>query len=260
MAEGGIDRATSQTESVPGQSNLYNRHSQVRQGLKRPKIQQPVRPFLKGKHWNESVPVHISLYSHLAGTENAPISQCNLQRSKNTGLKAILDTLSPTGKSGTESAPSSLCNIHVRASRMGNLHVMKLKALQDTRSCQQGQHSRTASATVTHGSQCNLHVWVSQRLKTLIDTRPSHTGKSGNESALRHSTLCNLHIRVCQGLKALLDTQQVQPSPLLYTSGIPSAPSSRCNLQHSYKPVQTSRTGKSVTEALPAASATFTYG
>ncbi|XP_052241814.1 uncharacterized protein LOC127851898 isoform X2 [Dreissena polymorpha] len=28
MAEGGIDRTTSQTESVPGHSSLYSRHSQ----------------------------------------------------------------------------------------------------------------------------------------------------------------------------------------------------------------------------------------
>ncbi|KAH3733139.1 hypothetical protein DPMN_039564 [Dreissena polymorpha] len=78
MAEGGIDR--SQTESVPGHSSLYSRHSQVRQGLIAPKVQQPVRPLLTGKHWNKSVPVHISLYNHLEG------KLC-------TGKLALLDTV-----------------------------------------------------------------------------------------------------------------------------------------------------------------------
>ena len=34
MAEGGIQSAMSQTETVPGQRSLHSRHSQVRQGPK----------------------------------------------------------------------------------------------------------------------------------------------------------------------------------------------------------------------------------
>ncbi|KAH3741960.1 hypothetical protein DPMN_048690 [Dreissena polymorpha] len=37
MAEGGIDPAMLQTESVPGHSSLHSRHTQERQGPKGPK-------------------------------------------------------------------------------------------------------------------------------------------------------------------------------------------------------------------------------
>ncbi|KAH3733050.1 hypothetical protein DPMN_039474 [Dreissena polymorpha] len=133
MAEGGIDRTTSQTESssLSGKTgaesaqrynNLYGRFSRVSIGME--------------------------VFHHLA----VRASQ-GLKALLNTGLKAILVTLSPTAAFATftTSRHSVLCLRYVRASRTGNLHVMELKALLDT-------HALAASANFTYGSKCNLHV------------------------------------------------------------------------------------------------------
>ncbi|KAH3733044.1 hypothetical protein DPMN_039468 [Dreissena polymorpha] len=114
MAEGGMDRATSQTESVPGHSSLYSRHSQVRQGLKPP---------------NDTTTCTVSSHYTPWTLHSWSLHPLSLDITP-TKILIRLERC----KSVTESAPSSKCNLHVRVGQ-------GLIALLDT----------VASATVTHG-------------------------------------------------------------------------------------------------------------
>ncbi|KAH3733066.1 hypothetical protein DPMN_039490 [Dreissena polymorpha] len=252
MAEGGIDRATSQTESssLSGKTGAesakrYNNLYAVTHGLynhlEGKSYTVACACFTYGLHpsryGTESTPIHTLLAAPLLDTQ--PVQPSRMGKSETENAH----------RHRTESAPSSPSNLHIRVCQ-GTKALLETgtkalldkgtKALLDIQRVQPSpllytglkallytsgtptapsRYGKDSCANFTYGSKCNLH----------LPGQPSRIGKPETESAF--SSPNNLHIRVSQELHALLYTVIQGLQSLLDTCGTESAPSSRCNLQ-----------------------------